>query len=144
MNDSFEYRFQPQFYDFDLLKMAHNVAYIRWLEDARSAFLEASPWPMPRLWAADLSPALTRTEIHYRKPIRLYDPVTIALAVRKAGRSSWELSFVFQGSDTAVTYAEAAQSGYFLHPSSGRPAPMPPEFMQYCRQYLTDTAGTSG
>lgn len=133
------YTFQPHFYDFDLMGIAHNVAYIRWMEDARAAFLDASPWPMSRLWAEDFAPAITRTEIQYVKPIRLYDPVAVQVRVLKFGRTTWTLSLSFSHAGTETLYAEGLQSGYFLHPSTGRPARMPVEFMAFFRPYVTDT-----
>jgi acyl-CoA thioester hydrolase len=139
----FTYNLSPQFYDFDLMGIAHNVVYIRWMEDARGAFVDASPWPMSRFWASDLAPAITRMEIHYRKPIRLYDSVKIRVQVLKSGKTSWTLSLTFVHPDTGLIYAGGSQSGYFLRHSTGRPAPMPPDFVAFCQPYFTDTADTA-
>jgi acyl-CoA thioester hydrolase len=139
----FTYPLHPHFYDFDLMGIAHNVAYVRWMEDARAAFLDASPWPMSRFWTSDYAPAITKTEISYRKPIRLYDPVAIRVHVLKYGKTSWTLALAFVHSETGTIYADGSQSGYFLRPSTGRPAPMPTDFVEFCRPYLTDTRDTA-
>jgi acyl-CoA thioester hydrolase len=144
MGDVFTHRVLPQFYDFDPLRIAHNVVYIRWLEDARKAFVDASPLPMDRCWAADLSPALTGTEIRYQRPIRYGDPVDLRLWVTRAGRSAWALAFEFVRPETGIVFATGSQTGCFVHPSDGRPAPMPREFLVFCRGFLKDTADTPG
>ncbi len=143
MAETFEHPFLPQFYDFDPLRIAHNVAYIRWLEDARFAFLAASPWPMARCWAEDLSPALTETEIRYGRPIRYGDAVALRLGITRAGKSAWALAFEFVGPVTGTVFASGSQTGCFVHPSNGRPAPMPPDFLAFCRRFLTDKSDTS-
>ena len=106
------YTFQPHFYDFDLMGIAHNVAYIRWMENARAAFLDASPWPMSRLWAEEFAPAITRTEIQYVKPIRLYDPVAVQVHVLKSAGRPGRSACVRPMRVTETLYAEGLQSGY--------------------------------
>lgn len=133
---------QAQFYDFDPLQIAHNVVYVRWLEDVRKTFVDASPWPMDRCWAADLSPALTGTEIRYHAPLRYGESVQVRLWVTRAGRSAWALAYEFRHPATGFVYASGSQTGCFIRPSDGRPAPMPREFLAFCRTFLTDTAGT--
>ena len=139
MSDVFTYTLQPQFYDFDPLRIAHNVVYIRWLEDARFEFLNASPWPMSRCWAEDLSPALTGTEIRYHRPVRYGDAVSARLWVTRAGKSAWALAFEFAAPETGLVYASGTQTGCFLRPSNGRPVPMPPEFLAFCRRFLAES-----
>jgi len=134
--DLFELRLNPQYYDFDPSGIAHNVVYIRWLEDGRLAFQSASAWPPDRLYAADIAAALTRTEIVYKRPIRLSDPVTVRVWVTHVGRSALSLALRFFHPETGLEYARAEQSGCFVRRSTGRPIPMPAEFWEFCRSYL--------
>ncbi len=131
----FEYPMVPAFYDFDPLGFAHNAVYIRWLEDARTALVLASGWSAQRLYSLDLMPALTHTEIDYKQPIRFGNPVVIRIEVIKAGKTIWSLRFSVINPETEIVYAVAAQSGCFVRLSTGRPAPMPTEFVQFCRAY---------
>ena len=131
----FELRLNPQYYDFDPSGIAHNVVYIRWLEDGRLAFQSASVWPPDRLYAADIAAALTRTEIVYKRPIRLSDPVMIRVWVTHVGRSALSLALRFLHPETGLEYARAEQSGCFVRRSTGRPIAMPAEFWEFCRSY---------
>lgn len=133
---AFEHPIHPQFYDFDMVGVVHNVVYIRWLEDARTAFLRLSDWPMERLMASDLSPALTHTEIDYKKAIRPAQAVLLRAHVLSFGKSAWELGFTFVHPETSAVYASARQRGCFVRPSAMRPAPMPAEFAAFFAQYL--------
>ena len=128
--DLFELRLNPQYYDFDPSGIAHNVVYIRWLEDGRLAFQSASAWPPDRLYAADIAAALTRTEIVYKRPIRLSDPVTVRVWVTHVGRSALSLALRFFHPETGLEYARAEQSGGRSSRSARRgriPGPFPGE-----------------
>ena len=133
MADPFALRLNPQYYDFDPSGIAHNVVYIRWLEDGRLAFQASSPWPPERLYAADLAAVLTRTEIVYQSPVRLSDPVILRVWVTRVGKSALSLALRFAHPETGREYARAEQSGCFVRRSTGRPVPMPAEFADYCR-----------
>ena len=139
MNDVFEFRLRPQYYDFDPSSLVHNATYVRWLEDARTAFQQISPWPTERLYAADLTAVLTRTEIDYKAPIRLSDAVTVRLWMTNLGKSAWSVALRFVCPETGKEYARAEQSGCYIKRSTGRPTAMPAEFVAFCRQYLART-----
>jgi acyl-CoA thioester hydrolase len=132
----FEYSLQPQYYDFDPSSLVHNATYVRWLEDARTAFQQTSPWPTERLYAADLTAVLTRTEIDYKAPIRLSDSVMVRLWMVHLGKSAWTVALRFVCPHSGKEYARAEQSGCYIKRSTGRPAPMPLEFVSYCRAYF--------
>jgi acyl-CoA thioester hydrolase len=136
LTEIFELRLNPQYYDFDPSGIAHNVVYIRWLEDGRLAFQSASPWPPERLYASDIAAVLTRTEILYKRPIRLSDPVVLRVWVTQVGKSVLSLSLRFFHPETGLEYARAEQTGCFVRLSTGRPQPMPAEFADFCRASL--------
>lgn len=141
MSDVFEHRIEPHYYDFDPSSMVHNATYVRWLEDVRVAFQQASVWPPDRMYAADLAAVLTRTEIVYTAPIRLSDSVVVRVWVTRLGRSTWSLSLRFVHPETSREYARAEQSGCYIRRSTGKPVPMPREFADFCRQYLVEECG---
>ena len=136
MAEVFEVQIKPAYYDFDPSGMAHNAVYVRWLEDARATFLESGPWPPDRFYAEGVAPALTRTEVVYKTPIRLSEPVAVRVRVTRLGRSAWSLAFAFVHPETGREYARAEQSGCFIRRATGKPIPMPPEFLAFCRAYL--------
>ena len=126
----------PQYYDYDPSSIVHNATYVRWLEDGRIAFQQSSPWPTERLYAADMAAVLTRTEIHYKRPIRLSDRVVLCVRVTHVGRSALSLALRFVHPETGLEYARAEQDGCFVKRSTGKPVAMPAEFLEFCRASL--------
>ena len=135
MTDVFSLLIRPQYYDFDPSSIVHNATYVRWLEDGRIAFQQSSPWPTERLYAADMAAVLTRTEIQYKRPVRLSETVLLRVWVVSVGRSALSLALRFVHPETETEYACAEQSGCFVRRSTGRPIAMPSEFLEFCRQY---------
>ena len=132
----FEHPIRPAYYDFDPSGVIHNTVYVRWLEDMRVAFQEAGPWPPDRLYAEDIAPALTRTEITYAAPVRQGDLVVVRARITRVGRSAWALAYAFFHPETGREYARGEQSGCFIRRATGKPIPMPAEFADYCRVYF--------
>lgn len=135
LTDAFSLLIRPQYYDFDPSSIVHNATYVRWLEDGRIAFQQASPWPTEKLYAADLAAVLTRTEIHYKRPVRLSETVLLRVWVLSVGRSALSLALRFVHPEDGTEYARAEQSGCFVRRSTGKPIAMPAEFLEFCRQY---------
>ena len=135
LTDVFTLLIRPQYYDFDPSSIVHNATYVRWLEDGRIAFQQASPWPTERLYAGDMAAVLTRTEICYKRPVRLSENVLLRVWVISVGRSSLSLALRFVHPETETEYARAEQSGCFVRRSTGHPVAMPAEFAEFCRRY---------
>ena len=135
MTDVFSLLIRPQYYDFDPSSIVHNATYVRWLEDGRAAFQQAGPWPIERMYAADMTAVLTRTEICYKRPVRLSDAVLLRVWVLSVGRSALSLALRFVHPETDMEYARAEQSGCFVRRSTGKPVAMPAEYLEFCSAY---------
>ncbi|MCI0576450.1 MAG: acyl-CoA thioesterase [Chloroflexi bacterium] len=109
-------------YDVDFAGIVSNIVYIRWLEDLRLQIL-AEYLPLAGLIAAGVGPVLTRTEIEYRRPLRLGDEAVGRMWVSKLGRLRWEVTAeIVMGEEVA---AAAVQTGIFVTLATLRPAPVP-------------------
>ena len=65
------------FYDTDCGGVVSNVAYLRFVEQARTALVEALGLPLSEIAKSSEFPAVLRTEIDYKKPAMLGDVVRI-------------------------------------------------------------------
>ena len=117
-----EIPFRVQTYDVDFAGVMSNIVYIRWLEDLRVKVLDEY-LPLDALLAQGISPILARTEINYRRPLRLDDRPIGRMWVSKIGRASSVLSAEFSLRDVIV--ADAHQVGTFITLATGRPVPLP-------------------
>jgi acyl-CoA thioester hydrolase len=109
-------------YDIDFANIVHNIVYLRWLEDLRAEIL-VDVLPIDDMLANGISPILTRTEIEYRRPIRIGDRVVGRMWVDDLARTRWTLASEISVADQVC--AAARQSGYFADLRTLRPIRMP-------------------
>jgi len=99
MSPSITIRRRIHWFDTDTSSKEHNSAPLRWMEEAEAALLDRLGivhevyGRMPR----------ARAEIDYRRPLRFWDEVEIALEVESLGRTSITYTFtVRREADVAV------------------------------------------
>jgi acyl-CoA thioesterase FadM len=72
-------------YDIDFAGIVSNIVYIRWLEDLRLQLL-AEYFPLDTaMQSMNIAPVLLRTEIDYKRAIRLFDAVQGRMWLAEAG-----------------------------------------------------------
>jgi len=128
---SIELEERVQYYDTDCGGVVSNIAYLRWVEKARSelfAGLGLSPSDsMERM----LFPAVVRTEIDYRRPARLGETVRIAGAIESFEKVRVHCRFTLElrsPHDSRVVAAEARQTVALVQLPAGRPVRIPEEW----------------
>lgn len=109
-------------YDIDYAQIVHNVVYIRWLEDLRTALISDS-YPIEDMLADGISPILARTVIEYRLPIRFGDEAIGSMWVSDLGRTRWTVEAEIRVGDQIRTYAR--QQGIFTDLKTFRPVRIP-------------------
>ncbi|MGB7624194.1 MAG: thioesterase family protein [Terriglobia bacterium] len=124
-------------YDIDFAGIVSNIVYVRWMEDLRMRFLEVHS-PLDAQMAAGFAPALTRTEILYRRQTRLFDPVIGKCWVEDLTRATWTLAGEFTVNGEVV--ATARQSGAFIRLDTGKPVRTPLELRE---KYARATASSN-
>lgn len=121
-----EQPFTVKTYDIDFASHVSNIVYIRWLEDLRFALLDEY-YPLDHAMAEGAAPVLTRTEIDYKSPIRLFEPVTGRMWAGEMGRLRMELRAQFHVADRLC--ADVRQQGVFASLETGRPVRVPAELL---------------
>lgn len=129
--------FTVKTYDIDFAGIVHNLVYIRWLEDLRLQLL-AESMPMERMLAGRFSPILTRTDIEYRKPVRLGEEIYGHMWVQDLGRTRWSVRGQITRGE--VIAASARQYGYFADLETLRPVRVP----QQLQDLWEKASGTDG
>lgn len=125
-----ELEFAVRTYDIDFAGHVSNISYIRWLEDLRNAVLEEY-YPIGPAMESGIMPTLSRTDISYRSPILLFEPVVGRMWAGKAGAVRIDLHATFTVGDRVC--AEAVQQGVFASMETGRPVRIPPEILTVYR-----------
>jgi acyl-CoA thioester hydrolase len=123
-------------YDVDYAGIVSNIVYIRWLEDLRIAMLDRY-LPLEELHGRGVTPVLLRTDIRYRRAIRLFDDVVAAMWLSDVSRARWTVGAAFTVG--GATCAEARQEVAVVDRESFRPRPVPEEIRRLSAQGLADT-----
>jgi len=118
------------FYDTDCGGVMSNIAYLRFVEKARTALFDGLGMPASVMMETGVFPAVVRTEIDYRSPARLGETVRVAarLASVEKVRAVCEYRLFLETADGATrTVADADQAAVLVQMPEGRPRRMPPE-----------------
>jgi len=123
---------QVPFYDTDCGGVVSNIAYLRFVEKARTALFAKLGMPASEMMATGLFPAVVRTEIDYRSPARLGDEIRVVaslVAVEKV-RAVCEFRLVARAPGREPrTVAAASQTVALVQLPEGRPRRMPSEWL---------------
>ena len=68
---------EVMFFDTDLGGVVHNIAYLRFIETARTRLAGQLGMALKEMASTQLFPVVTRTEVDYRKPATLGDHLVI-------------------------------------------------------------------
>ncbi len=91
------------FYDTDCAGVVHNIAYLRFIEEARTHMASAMGMPLREMTETGLYPVVLRTEIDYRAPGKVGDRLLVRGGVSELGRVRFWVKFeVVRPEDGAV------------------------------------------
>ena len=120
------------FYDTDCGGVVSNIAYLRYVEKARTSLFARLGMPAAEMMATGLFPAVVRTEIDYRSPARLGDEIRVVarlVAVEKVrANCEFRLTATASGGEPRPV-ASASQVVALIQLPEGRPRRMPPEWL---------------
>jgi acyl-CoA thioester hydrolase len=109
-------------YDIDFNGHVNNIVYIRWLEDMRMVGFETIV-PIKSCIEQGQLPVLIRTDIRYRRAVKMFDEPEGLLWVSRYTRTTFtiEAEILVAGE----CYADATQTGVFLNAKTGKPVRLP-------------------
>ena len=113
-------------YDIDFGGIVSNIVYVRWLEDLRTKMLETY-LPLDALMKMDIAPVVVKTTIQYHRPVKLFDKLHAVMWMGDMGTARGTIMAEFSVGGTIVTRAEQVDA--FVKISTGRPVPVPAEFV---------------
>lgn len=79
----FEYRRKVNYYETDKMGITHHSNYVRWMEEARIAFLEHLGCGYAQLEAEGLTSPVLAVECQYKRPTTFNDEIKIGVSVEK-------------------------------------------------------------
>jgi acyl-CoA thioester hydrolase len=122
MTEYYEQALPIRTYDIDFAGIVSNIVFVRWLEDLRLGLMDRA-YPLTRALAEDVAPVLLSTQIVYRHPVTISDPLIGRIQVSRMSRVRWRLAAEF--TVNGAIHAEAEQEGLFMRLSTRKPIPIP-------------------
>ena len=111
-----------QYYETDKMGIVHHSNYIRWMEEARVAFLAAIGWPFEKLEALGLVSPVVAVDGKYRLVSRF--PEQISIRVRVESFSGVRLCFGYEMRNAAGETVFEGRSEHCFLDAEGRPVRM--------------------
>ncbi|MBX3459097.1 MAG: acyl-CoA thioesterase [Planctomycetes bacterium] len=127
------FRVEVRSYELDVYDHVNNAVYINWLEHGRSKFLQDKGFNYISIvdqWGVRFM--TVRTEIDYRKALRLGDRAEITTTVERFGNTSVTFRQVITRAGDDAPAAEARVVIVYTEKDSGRPVPVPDHFKRLC------------
>jgi YbgC/YbaW family acyl-CoA thioester hydrolase len=122
---------QVMFFDTDCGGVVHNIAYLRFVEIARTLLAEQLGLTLPEMAATQRYPVVVRTEIDYRRGAKLGDRLTVEGWLDQLERVRFWCAFrIVRNLDDALI-AECRQTLALIQMPSAKLLPLPDSWDQY-------------
>ncbi|MFN2474824.1 MAG: acyl-CoA thioesterase [Chthoniobacterales bacterium] len=122
---------QVMFFDTDCAAVVHNIAYLRFIEIARTLLAEQLGLGLVQMATDQKYPVVVRTEIDYRRPAKLGDKLVIEGWLDRVERVRFWCAFrIVRPSDEALI-AECRQMLAMIEMPSAKLLRLPEHWQQY-------------
>jgi YbgC/YbaW family acyl-CoA thioester hydrolase len=122
---------QVMFFDTDCGSVVHNIAYLRFIEIARTLLAEQLGLPLSEMAATQKYPVVVRTEIDYRCAARLSDRLLVEGWLDQVARVRFWCSFrIVRPADDALI-AECRQTLALVQMPAAKILTLPENWEQY-------------
>lgn len=119
-------------YDIDFAGHVSNTVYLCWLEEMRLKMFDIY-CPLKQFIDRGVTPVLTSTEIHYKKPIKLFEKPLGKMWVSDLGLTTLTIEAEIYLGDTLTTRAKHV--GVFVDMAKMKPIRVPKNFLQAVEMY---------
>ena len=116
------------FFDTDCAAVVHNIAYLRFIEIARTLLAEQLGMGLAEMARTSLFPVVARTEIDYKRPARLADKLEVHGKLESLDRIRFWCSFeIIRPADGALI-VQSRQMLVLVQMPAGKPQPLPADW----------------
>lgn len=122
---------QVMFFDTDCAAVVHNIAYLRFVEIARTLLAEELGLGLLQMSEEQKYPVVVRTEIDYRRPARLGDKLVIEGWLDRLERVRFWCGFRILRPADDTLIAESRQMLAIIEMPSGKLLRLPETWEQY-------------
>jgi YbgC/YbaW family acyl-CoA thioester hydrolase len=121
---------QVMFFDTDCAAVVHNIAYLRFIEVARTLLAEQIGMGLRAMAETQQFPVVVRTEIDYRKPAKLGDLLVVHGRIETVERMRFWCGFEIRRRGDEALIVQCRQMLALLQMPAGRPMRLPAEWAE--------------
>lgn len=138
---------QVMFFDTDCAAVVHNIAYLRFIETARTHLAAELGWSLAEMARSQQYPVVVRTEIDYKRPAVLGDNLVIDGWLERVDRIRFWCAFTITRPTDGALLIRCRQMLALVQMPAGKPMRLPEEmqarFAHLGQVKPTDESATS-
>jgi YbgC/YbaW family acyl-CoA thioester hydrolase len=119
---------QVFFFDTDCAGVVHNIAYLRFIEVARTLLAEELGMGLHAMSVEQLFPVVIRTEIDYKRPAVLGDKLIVHGWMERIERMRFWCAFEIRRPADGALIVQCKQTLAMVRMPPGKPVPLPPDW----------------
>ena len=108
------YTHQAQYYETDQMGIIHHSNYIRWMEEARIAYMDEMGFPYQAVEEAGIMSPVLSVQCEYRSMTRFGDRVAIEVSLCSFKGVKYEITYVMKDARTQEVRAVAISKHCYL------------------------------
>ena len=124
----FSYSQTVQYYETDKMGVTHHSNYIRFMEEARIAFMQSIGWSYDKMESMEIISPVVNVSCSYKKPSTFADIININTEVKELSRLKLTMAYTMTVGDTVVCTAESV---HCFVSKSGRPINIQKEYPDF-------------
>jgi len=125
-----EYEMPVMFFDTDCGGVIHNLAYLRFVETARTVMAGQMGMRLAEMAAEGLYPVVLRTEIDYLSPGKFGDRIIVRGGVSEVGRVRFWVEFEVVRADDGAVLTKSRQSLALIRMPGAKAERLPAEWFR--------------
>lgn len=118
---------QVMFFDTDCAAVVHNIAYLRFIETARTHLAGNLGWSLAEMARSQQYPVVVRTEIDYKRPAVLGDNLVVDGWLERVDRIRFWCAFTITRPADGALLVRCRQMLALVQMPGGRPIRLPEE-----------------
>jgi len=130
MIPSIETQEEVMFFDTDCGGVVHNIAYLRWIETARTKLAADMGMSLAEMAKSQMFPVVVRTEIDYRKPATLGDVVRVSAVLESIDRVRFWMALEVLRAEDETLLITCRQQLAMVQMPEGKPLRLPEEWAE--------------
>ena len=130
MNAQDTLNYQVMYYDTDAGGVVHNLAYLRWVEEARTKMATALGMDYGAMAKEGRHLVLVTHEVQYHSPAFLADAIYVNTCLEKVEKSSMYVKTEIRRAENNKLCVSVRQRLALVQMPQGRPCRMPAEWME--------------